>query len=392
MLALVALFGFALLGHATVIVDNTWASGTRTNWNLPAESPWYSWTSGTTAYIGAEPGSLYCTNQAGITRYFWTYFTSNAPDLMIPYMPPGSLPGSSNQNSISASSNCFYGYPVALSVGQMIQVTATFVLGDVLIASGTSPVRFGLMGYGTNDVTGAWQGRVIRDTSNITKSGTNVIGYRLDIPIFQSFANQPLLGLRSRMNIIGDANAVDPLGKASVWNFLGAGPEMTNWTGFQANTPYTLGLSVARYASSNVLTATLSGAPFTNLDTSEVATNFSYTAVDTSGSNYFAFDNFMLRVDTATVPTSLLIFKRFKVEVLPVNFPITVVDKFNSDSCRLKWNTIKGQNYEIQCKTNLADASWSSIETVTATTTTLTWTNTGLTGIGQRFYRVVNTP
>jgi hypothetical protein len=100
----------------------------------------------------------------------------------------------------------------------------------------------------------------------------------------------------------------------------------------------------------------------------------------------------MMRFDTANIPTSLFIVKEFKVEVLPLNFPITVVDKFNSSSTRLKWNTIAGQKYQIQYTSNLNDFNWMPIETITATTTTLTWTNTGLAGIPLRLYRVVNTP
>jgi hypothetical protein len=386
LLTFVALSGFALVGHATVIVDNTWADGIRTNWNLPAESPWYSWTTGSTYFIGVETNALYLTNTPGITRYFWTYFTSNAPALTIPFGD------GSTTNSVSNTTNCFYGYPIDLSIGQTLQATLVFSLSDVLIPSGTSPMRFGLTDYDTNNVVGALNGRVIRDTSQITKSGTGVTGYRLELPVFQTLANNAMLGLRYRFNDGVSTDEVDPLGKAGVWGFLGAGPSLTNYSGFQPATMYTLVWAVQRYASSNVLSATISGGTFTNLDTSATFTSFSYQAVDTSGSNYHRFDSFMMRFDTANIPTDLFIVNEFKVEVLPLNFPITVVDKFNADSTRLKWNTIAGQNYQIQCKTNLTDPSWTPIETVTATTTTLTWTNTGLTGIGQRFYRVANTP
>jgi hypothetical protein len=149
---------------------------------------------------------------------------------------------------------------------------------------------------------------------------------------------------------------------------------------------------VQRYATSNVLSATFSGGTFTNLDTTDTFTNFTYQAVDTSGTNYHRFDSFMMRFDSANIPTDLLTVNEFKVEVLPLNFPITTVDKLDVDSTRLKLDTIAGQNYQIEYKNNVGDASWTPIQTVTATTTTLTWTNTGLTGIGQRFYRVVNTP
>jgi hypothetical protein len=201
-----------------------------------------------------------------------------------------------------------------------------------------------------------------------------------------------MIGFRNRFKDGVPNDEADPLGKAGVWSFLGAGPTLANYSGFQPNTNYTLTWSVQRYASSNVLAGTISGATFTNLDTSDTFTNFSYQAVDTSASNYHRLDSFMMRFDTANIPTTLFTVKEFKVEVLPLNFPITVVDKFNSSSTRLKWNTIAGQNYQIQYRSNLTDINWTPIETITATTTTLTWTNTGLTGITQRFYRVVNTP
>ena len=298
----------------------------------------------------------------------------------------------STTNSISNTTNCFYGYPIDLNIGQTIQVTLMFSMSDVLIPSGTSPVRFGLTDYDTNNVVGALNGRVLRDTANITKSGTGVTGYRLDLPIYQTLANNSMLGFRYRFKDGNSADEQDPMGKSGVWGFLGAGPSLTNYSGSQPNTVYTLVWSVQRYASSNVLAASISGGTWTNFDTSATFTNFSYQAVDTSGSNYHRFDSFMIRFDTGTTPTDLFIVKEFKVEVLPLNFPITVMDKFNVDSTRLKWNTIANQKYQVQCKTNLTDPAWSPIETLTATTTTITWTNTGLTGIGQRFYRIANTP
>ena len=367
----------------TLILDDTWATGSRTNWDLPSQSPWYSWTSGTAAFIGVETNALYCTNTPGITRYFWTYFTSNADNLTI----SGSV-----TNTVSNSTNIYYGYPVDLSIGQTLQLKMVFILGDVLIANGTSFVRFGLTDYDTNNVEGALNGRVIRDTSQITKSGQGISGYRLDVPIYQTLDNNAMLGVRYRFKNGVATDEQDPLGKANVWTQLGAGPSLTNYTGFLPNVPYTLTFSVQRYASSNVLAASISGGSFTNLTTSEVFTNFSYSVVDSSGSNYHRFDSFMMRFDTATIPTTLFVVKELKVEVSQLNFPITVVDKINADSLRLKWNTIAGQNYQIQYKTNVTDPSWTTVETDTATTTTLTRTNTGLTGVSQRIYRIVNVP
>jgi hypothetical protein len=389
LLTFVALSGFALATHATVIVDNTWADGIRTNWNLPAESPWYSWTTGSSPaqyFIGVQTNALYLTNTAGVTHYFWTYFTSNANELTI---------SGTTTNTVSDSTNIYFGYPVALSAGQILQVTLVFSLSDVLLASGTSPMRFALTDYDTNNVVGALNGRVIRDTSQITKSAIGVSGYRLNLPVYQTLANNPMFGLMYRFADGNTTDEQDPLGKAGVWTTLDSGPALTNYSGFQPGTVYTLVWAVQCYASSNVLSASLSGGSFTNLNdpTGSTFTNFfSYSVVDTSGSNYQRFDSFMMRFDSANIPTDIFIVNEFKVEVLPFNFPITVVDKFNTDSCRLKWNTLAGQNYTVQCKTNLTDPSWTTLQTLTATTTTLTWTNTGLTGIGQLFYRVANTP
>lgn len=380
----IGLFGNSV--RATVIVDDTFADGVRTNWNLPTDAPWYSWTSGTNAFIGVEPNSLYLTNQPGVTRYFWTYFTTNAPELTEVYA--GGV-----TNNISNNTNAFYGYPIDLAVGQKLQLTLRFQLSDVLIPSGNQTVRFGLMDYDTNNVVGAWQGRVIRDTSNITKSGTNVTGYRLDIPIYQTFSTNSIIGLRERFNVTNDVNAVDPLGKASVWTQLGAGPTADNYTGFQPNTTYTLVWTVERYAASNVVSGSITGGSFTNLDNNEVTNGFSHTEVDVTGTNYHRFDSFMMRFDTATIPTSIFIVKEFKVEQLPITFPITLIDRMNADQVRLRWESVEGFNYQVQATTNLGDpSSWTAVQTVNAAGGTTTFTNSGLTGVSPRFYRIVNVP
>jgi hypothetical protein len=388
LLTLTAMFGSALIGHATIIVDNTWADGIRTNWNLPAASPWYTWTTGSQGFMGVETNALYCTNTVGVTRYFWTYFTSNAPELTIPYL------GGSVTNTMSNNTNAYYGYPVDIDPGQMVQVTLKFMLSDVLPSdNNVKPVRLGLLDYDTNNVVGAWQGRVIRDTSNITKSGTNVTGYRINLPMFQSYPGNALLGFLWRSSSATNSDdCKDPLGKDSVWTSLGSGPSLTNWTGFQAMVPYTLVWSIARYAASNVLTATLSGAAFTNLDYGTNATSFTHEEIDDSGTNWHRFDSCLIRFDTQGIAADVFIINEFKVEVLPAPLSITLADRINADNFRLRWTSYPNFNYQVQSKDDLNASSWTTYDTVTATTHATTWTNTGTTGISQRFYRVVNTP
>jgi hypothetical protein len=141
-----------------------------------------------------------------------------------------------------------------------------------------------------------------------------------------------------------------------------------------------------------VISATLSG---------ELAgvnfTNFTRTTVDTSGSNYNKFDCFMVRVDTSTLAADLFIVKNFRVvkispqsAVLP--FQITSAVKPATDQFVLTWQSISGQNYQVQSKDLLTAAIWNSNATVMATGASTSWTNSGLSTITQRFYRVVATP
>src|SRR3954465_7057411 len=69
------------------VLDDTWADGTYTNSNVPTDSPWFFNTSTAgTFLIGSATNSMYLTNYDGVnssTKYFWTYFTTNAPELTV---------------------------------------------------------------------------------------------------------------------------------------------------------------------------------------------------------------------------------------------------------------------------------------------------------------------
>src|SRR5947207_2109993 len=72
--ALIALVLLALPGRAAVILDDTWADGTRTNTALPNESAWFASSSASlTATTNSMTGALGTTS-----RTWWTYFTTNA--------------------------------------------------------------------------------------------------------------------------------------------------------------------------------------------------------------------------------------------------------------------------------------------------------------------------
>jgi hypothetical protein len=265
--AFASMFGFAMACQATVIVDDTWSTSAWTNWNLPYQSPWYySPSTGVTdnRYIGAVTNSLVLTNfdESNFTlvtgtRHFWTYFTSNAPDMTVW--------GFSYTNGCSNATNAIYGHPVDLDIGQMLTVTLRFSPSGFILDSGTKGLRFGLLCYETNlpdwalTCTTPYFGRAARNTANISKSGTNVTGYLLDIPLFANITNNNMFSFRVRTNINGLDDSKDVVGKTSTYMSMGGGPSLTNLAGFQADQDYTLQWSVARYATSNQVSANISG-------------------------------------------------------------------------------------------------------------------------------------
>jgi len=105
----------------------------------------------------------------------------------------------------------------------------------------------------------------------------------------------------------------------------------------------------------------------------------------------------MIRVDTSTLAADLFECREFRVEkvspaaaILP--FRITSETLPAANQFALTWDSISGQTYQVQSKDDLSAANWNTNTTLTATSVSTSWTNTALSGIPQRFYRVVATP
>jgi hypothetical protein len=390
---LTALFGLTLASQAAVVVDDTWSTSAYTNWNLPYQSPWYYNNSTTNLYLGAIENALVLTNfdESNFslvtgTRQFWTYFTTNAPDMTVW--------GFSNTNGCSNATNAIYGHPVDIELGQMLTMTLRFSPSGFIQDTGSKGLRFGLLCYETNLPDGALTcttplfGRAARSTANISKSGTNVTGYLLDLALFANLTNNSMFSFRVRTNLNGIDDCKDVVGKTSTYLSMGGGPSLTNISGFQADQDYTFQWTVARYATANQVSAKISG-PLAGVP----MTNFSRAYLDNSGSNYHKFDTFMIRVDGSSLVADRLVLKEFKVETLLMPpFNITTAHAIDANNFRLIWESLAGQNYRIDSKDTLAAATWTSNATVTAAGTTTTWTNAGTSTASQRFYRVVNTP
>ncbi len=71
---LAALFAHVLSGHATVLLDDTWLDGTRTETNLPEESAWFA---STASSLAAATNLMTGTIPTTSSRHWWTYFTSS---------------------------------------------------------------------------------------------------------------------------------------------------------------------------------------------------------------------------------------------------------------------------------------------------------------------------
>jgi hypothetical protein len=76
----------------------------------------------------------------------------------------------------------------------------------------------------------------------------------------------------------------------------------------------------------------------------------------------------------------------------PTPFQIESVRFANLDQVVLTWGTVNGNIYQVLSKDNLTPGNWVTNATVTANGTSASWTNSGVSGVAQRFYRVVNIP
>ena len=178
--------------------------------------------------------------------YFWTFFTTNDPALTVSF-PPGQT------NLISNDTNAYYGHPVDIDVGQMLTATLKAQPDGYIMDTAAKGLRFGLMSY---DATPS--GRPTRDTANISKRN-DVLGYMVEVPITGTVTNN-MFSFRGRTNnyatTLADNN--DPMGKTTDYFSIGGGPTLSI-PGFQLDQQYTLQFSVARYASSNIVSASISG-------------------------------------------------------------------------------------------------------------------------------------
>jgi len=270
-LIIAATAGLALPSRAVVILDDTWADGTRNNTSLPTNAAWYTSSSGAlTATTGSMTLIMGSSAILGVS-----YFTTNTA------------------------------IPVQLTVGDTLLTTISFTFTGVASANSSQGFRMGVYDFGTN--------RVSADFSGNGTQGAGVRGYAL----FQNMG--PTFNNTTPMDIFVRSNVADSslLGTTGDYTSLGTGPGNTNnFGGFANSTPYTLQYSFQRTAS-NAMAITVSWLNGTNGATL-------LTSVTDNNATNFNFDGIGIRPQEASEAATDIIFTEVRVEYIPGSTPPSV--------------------------------------------------------------------
>ena len=265
-LVVVTIVGFAIPGHAVVILDDTWADGNRNNTSLPTNAAWYASSgSALTATTGSMTLTLGSSAVLGVS-----YFATNSSS------------------------------PVQLSVGDTLFATITFVFNGLAAQNSSQGFRFGVYEFGSN--------RVSADFSSNSSQGAGVPGYALFQNMGTTFNSTSPMDIRVRTNTADS----DLLGTTGDYASLGTGPGNTNnFGGFVNGNTYTLQYSFQRTAS-NTMAITVTWRNPTN------GATLVTSVTDTNATN-FNFDGFGTHPQKSSQEATSTIFQEIKVEYIPGN-------------------------------------------------------------------------
>ncbi|HEY1661029.1 MAG TPA: immunoglobulin domain-containing protein [Verrucomicrobiae bacterium] len=335
---IILLFVLTLLpAYATVLLDDTWADGTRNNENLPTDAAWYF---SSASAVATTTGAMTMT-VGGSAVLGVSYFTTNA----------------SSQ--------------VTLNVGDTLLTTATFTFNGLATGSSSGGFRFAVCDFGTS--------RVSADFSGNGTQGTNVSAYA----DFQTMSTT--FGSASPINVIKRTTLADSslFGTGSDWTSMGTGPgNISNFPGFSNGTQYTLQIALQRTGASTMLVTE------TWVNTATGAT-ISTNETDSSASN-FSFDGVAMRPQGASSSATTIIFNEVRVELVTGSSPPTISTQPQDQS------VLTGQNATFTASANGSAPlayQWYYDETTAldgATNATLTITNAQASDIGGYSLTVTN--
>lgn len=271
LLASLFLITTAATVHAQVLLDDTFADGSRSIQNLPTESAWFN-SSGSS--LSAAPGAMTLTVGSSAILAM-TYFTPNATS------------------------------PVSLNVGDTLSANINFTFAGVGAANSSQGFRLALCHFGAS--------RANADFSSNSGGGTNVTGYAIFQNMGLSFNNTTPMDIFIRTNLPDKSL----LGTGGDWLSMTVGPGNTNnFPGFTNNVPYTLQFSLQR-TDVNAMQVTVTW--LNDLTGATLSTGI----LDTTATN-FNFDGIGLRPLTGASTASSIIFNEVKVEDVPGATPPSI--------------------------------------------------------------------
>jgi len=267
-LKLLSAWGLSALGmvagvRADVLLDDTWADGTRTNQNLPMESAWWFSYSAATAHTN----SLFVPMRSDNTALLGiTYFTD----------------GTTN--------------PITLAVGESLTVNLRLVLSNVPPQNTLLGFRAGLFDFADSSLSPR---RVSADGFSNSSQGGGVQGYALFLNMGTNFNDQAPMHLLKRTDLSNSSL----LGASGAWTELGVPlfVQTADFSGFTDGQEYLWQMMVERTNSTTIVVSTL----WSNTISGET---MSYSQTDGSATN-FSFDGLALRplnTNTAAAGYTLL--------------------------------------------------------------------------------------
>ena len=289
--ALFVVGALAVRSNAAVLLNDSWADGSRTEANLPTESPVWAGVSGTDGgSLAVTTGALQNTMGTS-SRKIWTYFTSDnsAPD------------GNQPHNAVTS-----------LGVGGTLKTSVSFTLpAGATSASTGKDFRFGIF----HDPTNA---RVQTNSNSDSGGGfwDDATGYNVNLPLNSvgSGTNPLQVGKRTNnsspnISATGSAYTLAPSGGAAY--------------ALSASTVYTLELLLNRVSAGQLdVTATLKDGStvLSTLTAADTGAAFGGTAITPtlpgSGAPYSNFDQLFWRMSSATEASQINI-TNFFVELTP---------------------------------------------------------------------------
>ena len=268
-------FGVAVPGRATVLLDDIFADGTRTNQNLPTDSAWYvSSSSAWTTTVNAMSVAMGSTAILGVT-----YFGTNSSS------------------------------PVRLQAGDTLTVTVRFNFNGVAPLNSSTDFKIGVYDFADSTLSPTW---ATADLSSNSGQGSGVQGYALFQNCGVNFNSTSPMNLYKRTTVSDSAL----LSASGDYTSLGSGPGSTNnFPGFANATAYSLQLSLYRTNSTTLaITATWQNPVGTNLTTS---------VMDTGAVN-FNFDGIGFRPAKAGTTSTNITITEVRVDLVSVATPPSI--------------------------------------------------------------------